>query len=195
MKSTVNLSPIQVRVLYAISQSSCGMTRSEIESKVGYKINDATIGPIYAEDVNEFPESLYALGYVTPNLDEDSIVRWHITETGSQVAKKRKPRKEGLRTPQIRILRALASASNGLTRPQIATLAKVSLSMTGNLGPYYHEDIERSEQEYGKRSLMGWGYVTAIAEEDYNDVIIRYHITKKGRMALVAIDSKSKSPS
>ncbi len=103
------------------------------------------------------------------------------------------PKKTGLRTPQIRILRALAQYPGGLTRSQIAAKAKVSMSMTGNLGPMYSEDVKQSEMEYGKKSLMGLGYVIAIVNETetMTDYVITYHITRSGKDQLKMIDQSS----
>ena len=66
-----------------------------------------------------------------------------------------------LTVPQIRcILRgACGHFNDGLTRPQIARIAQVSPSMTGNLGPDSPEQIAACDRKYGKRSLYSYGLV------------------------------------
>lgn len=90
---------------------------------------------------------------------------------------------------QIRILKALNASPGGLTRQQIAKKADVSLSMTGMLGPAYKADIADCEKRYGRRSLMGFGYVRAEEEQTLDGEVFTYHITTAGKNRLAELAS------
>lgn len=120
-------------------------------------------------------------------------------ESAPSVAKKKKatkvqkpPRekKRGLRTPQLRILKALIEykGADGLTRAEIAKKAKVSPSMTGNLGAIDPIDTEACEKRYGKRSLIGLGYVSMAIHEGGESY---YKATKAGVKEYTSLKSKS----
>lgn len=98
---------------------------------------------------------------------------------------KSKP-KSPLRVPQVRILIALRKHLNrGLTRPEIAVRAKVSPSMTANLGST-DPDVQGSiEERYGKQSLLSLGLVRArMVENEDSGVNEFWYITAKGLKAI-----------
>ena len=90
-----------------------------------------------------------------------------------------------VRVPQIRILKALAKAGeSGLTRAQIATKAKVSPSMTANLGPIHLDDIKKVNERYGKKCLIGQKLVESCPNEEGPT---HYRITQAGLSVLQSI--------
>lgn len=88
---TVTMSPTQVKILHALNKGN-PLSRSELEQAVGTTIGTETIGPIYAEDIYNHPDSLCGMGYVTPYNDEDGL-RWYITAEGAKVASRMRTRK------------------------------------------------------------------------------------------------------
>ena len=84
-----------------------------------------------------------------------------------------------LRVPQVRILKALKRNPRGLTRSQIAEKAKVSPSMTANLGPVDTDQASRVDDHYGKKCLIGRKMVKAECADDESNQIV-YKITAKG---------------
>lgn len=94
------------------------------------------------------------------------------------------PKKSVLRVPQVRILKALARNPRGLSRSEIADKAKVSPSMTANLGPVTGKPDE-TDEHYGKRCLLGLKMVKA--EYGNDETTIAYTITDKGRKALESL--------
>ena len=92
--SVAQLSRSQVHILKALASVPFGMTRDQIEEKLDITVSTDVIGPVYSEDLYKHPDSLYALGCVSPTREEDDTkARWRITKDGKQIADKVKTRK------------------------------------------------------------------------------------------------------
>lgn len=93
-------------------------------------------------------------------------------------------KKEGLRGPQVRVLKALAKATRALNRTEIGTKAEVDVAtLTEYVGSSDKAKREANDKKKGWKSLISLGYVKgAPAEkEGHGDY---YAITKSGEAAL-----------
>ncbi len=166
---TVTLSASQARVLKAIPEG--GTTRKKLASALSVEV----------KYVDEDLDSLLSVRLVACTQEEDAEVVWTLTKRGAKIASRNsRERKQGLRVPQVRILKALYNATDGLTRPQIAVKAKVSLSMTGNLGPITTDDFVAMNRQYDKSSLYSLGYAKPQLDEEHGVLSV---ITAKGKKA------------
>lgn len=86
-----------------------------------------------------------------------------------------------LRLPQVRILKALYDSESPLTKPEIAERAKVSKSMTANLGSVRPEINAAIFKKYNKYSLLHLEYVKSIILDIDGKREERFQITKLGR--------------
>ena len=87
MARAYKLNPTQVRVLQALYQED-GLTAVQIAAKIGASHVDmggsARFGP------SSDPDSLYALGYVRPVLEDDrgrEVCRFYLTDAGAEAAR------------------------------------------------------------------------------------------------------------
>lgn len=103
-------------------------------------------------------------------------------ETKKEEKKDRKPRekKEGLRTPQIRILKAMTKVSKPLTRKQISEKASVDAAMLNSyIGA--HDLAVRQKNDKNYPSLLTLGYVKGeVMDVDGRDTHV-YTITANGK--------------
>jgi hypothetical protein len=95
-----------------------------------------------------------------------------------------KAKKDGLRTPQVRILKALAKSDAGLTRGQIATKAKIDPAMGHYLGASDPAKVAEYSEKYGFPSLLSLKYVKAEQHDVNGKDVILYFITPQGKAAL-----------
>lgn len=105
---------------------------------------------------------------------------------GKATAAERAPRarKEGLRKPQIDVLRCLSKAREPLSRKQIAEKAKTDLAfLTSHIGSH-DEETRKANDKKNWPSLLGLGFVRSSTEEIDGRQTIAYEITATGRKAL-----------
>lgn len=101
-----------------------------------------------------------------------------------QTKPKTKEQTDGLRKPQVRILEALAKATDGLTRGEIAKNAGIDPAMGHYLGHSDPKNYEAWSKKYGFPSLLFLGHVKA-SEDDRDGKIVQVHkITASGKKAL-----------
>lgn len=100
------------------------------------------------------------------------------------VAKASRPRKEGLREPQIRILKAL-SKKGGLTRAEVAKKAEVDPAFCTTWIGSLKEDLRTAnEEKRGIKSLLGLKYVRPEQHDINGKDVVQYFITKAGTAAM-----------
>lgn len=109
-------------------------------------------------------------------------------KTAVKPAAKKAEKKDGLRLPQVRILKALAKNSKGLTRSQISEKAEVDPAMGNYLGPSDPAHYAAASKKYGFPSLCTLGYVKAQLDKEESGKTI-YHITASGSKALEKANS------
>lgn len=93
---------------------------------------------------------------------------------------------DGLRKPQVRILKALSRNTRGLTRAQIAEKAEVPVAMTDWVGPTDSKEINACDKKYGFKSLLSLGLIK-IEQDDVNGKdVFKFFITAKGAKTAAA---------
>lgn len=109
------------------------------------------------------------------------------TEAKASTAKKSTPapaaKKEGLRAPQVRILKALAKAGKPLPRKTIAEKAPVDQAACVEYLGSHDDSIRKANDVKHFPSLVTLGLVKCeIQDVDGRDVVV-YSVTAKGRDA------------
>jgi hypothetical protein len=93
----------------------------------------------------------------------------------------------GLRKPQVEILKAL-KGGNSMTRPQLAAKSKVDISgFTGLIGSYDDEKRKHNDANWGYTCLITLGYVRLEIRDVEGKDTPMYSITAKGKAALAKI--------
>lgn len=88
------LNSSQVLILQALTKADKPLTREQIEAKsAGAAVNAGNIGPVFKEVLENYPDSLYGLGFVRPEKAEDGTVTWNATAKGKAASAKVKTRK------------------------------------------------------------------------------------------------------
>lgn len=104
--------------------------------------------------------------------------------------------KEGLRVPQIRILKALSKAKGPVSKNRICemvakefpTAGKFTAWMSDPLGAVDEAGRKTAEERSGYKSLLTLRYVTSKVIDVENKKERVYEITSTGRKALVAAE-------
>ncbi len=92
-KSAVRLNDSQVLILQALAKipiGSPGLTRAAIVEKTGAVVNAGNIGPAFKSVLENYPESLYGLGFVKPVQMPESDLTWEATMKGRAVSERYK---------------------------------------------------------------------------------------------------------
>lgn len=110
----------------------------------------------------------------------------NIAKQGRQIVRLKEKTEDKVSLQQMRILKTLAIYPTGLTRQDIASRADVPLSMNATLGPLYKEDAKQYEEEIGKKTLVGRGFVIArrIPSDNSQRDIVLYFLTPLGERYL-----------
>jgi hypothetical protein len=87
-RSSSQISASQVTILQALAKSPKGLTTAGLREAVGsgVAVNSGTIGPVFREILDHYPDSLYGLGLVKPDKREGEDHVWQITPRGTKVA-------------------------------------------------------------------------------------------------------------
>jgi hypothetical protein len=106
-------------------------------------------------------------------------------EAPAEAPKAPRPKKEGLRSPQVRLLQALSLAGKALSRKEMAIKAKVDVSScVEHLGSMDDEKRKKNDEKHWP-SLITLKHVKwkAVKEEDGTEEI-KFEITADGKKAL-----------
>lgn len=95
-----------------------------------------------------------------------------------------RPKKEGLRKPQVRILAVLAKANRGLTRAEISEKAKVDVAACVEyIGSLDEAKRLANDEKMGWKSLISLKYIKQAASEKEDARGAYYAITALGKAA------------
>lgn len=162
--TSYNLNATQVRILQALSSNdgAAGMTRSQLEEVVGAACGTGNLGPVAGERLEDHPDSLAALGLVSPREEESdngtSRTVWHATFRGRKAAEKYQLREHievGKKLPSRRL------------DPIVRRMKSVR---TYGLELFSHEDCEEIRNELG------------VSEANYSDDSIRLQICNRRKV-------------
>lgn len=104
-----------------------------------------------------------------------------------------RPKKEGLRKPQVRILAALKKANRGLSRAEIAEKAPVDVATCVEyIGSLDQAKREANDVKMGWKSLISLKYVKQAASEQEDARGAYYTITEAGKSALEKAEKAAK---
>lgn len=101
MAKQQKLNPSQVALLKALAASKTPLTHEALEKKADCAASPANLGPVYAETLESYPDSLYGRKLAVPAKHEGEPLVWAATAKGAEVAKKMlaKPRLTGDKIP------------------------------------------------------------------------------------------------
>lgn len=93
--------------------------------------------------------------------------------------------KEGLRTPQVRVLKVLVKAKSPMTRKQIAEKADLDPTKVGDyVGPRPETQSEETQARWKFRDLVSLKLVKVLLEDTGTRSIQTYEITAAGKAAV-----------
>lgn len=92
INTLTRINSTQATILALMYQQRSGMTRSEMEALLAFPVTTSNLGPMYRESKEAYPDSLYSMGYVTAEYDDNGeggrmLVKWSLTDEGREVAR------------------------------------------------------------------------------------------------------------